>query len=221
MDAVACMVPGIRRLPITAMKEGNLMTFREKIRFLREREGMTQLELAKQLGIWQNRVSQFENPPKRGKEVKIEPTLLVRIADFFAVPIHWLVDPSLDLEQIQDRPGEADRISSVERQILLNARILGPSLALARLLGVAPADLAKVGIDLQSGTLAELAGHEPAATLKKDQVPQQKAPDKPPGPGNGGNGTKKKPRRPRKRSRFAHVGAKLARPKKKSPGAPK
>jgi transcriptional regulator with XRE-family HTH domain len=92
------------------------MVFREKLRWLREREGISQLELAKQLStpnlrVWQNRMSQLENPPKRGREAKVEPGLLLRIAEFYAVPLIWLLDPRLGLDQLNEPETEYDTIT--------------------------------------------------------------------------------------------------------------
>jgi transcriptional regulator with XRE-family HTH domain len=205
----------------------NPMQFSQKVRWLREREGMSQLELANQLSarstkIWQNRMSQLENPPKRGREVKVEPGLLMRIAEFFSVPVGWLIDPRLGLDALHEPPGEFEALTEVERQVLLNVRILGPHVALARLLGVPP------------GTVdTAVASHAPAPTLKDDEIPK-KQPQPPADGGSSPDPPDKKPRCPKARvgtamaakttstpsTRIASLG-RMARTKKKSPGTPK
>lgn len=217
---------GLPRRSITATNEGRLMQFREKIRFLREREDLTQYDLADLLikpgakKVWQNRMSQLENPTKSGREIKIEPSWLLKIAEIFNVPVHWLIDPRLGLEYLTDRPNELERLTEIERQILVSARLIGPTEAMSRLLNPDPAKMAKIDIDPETGLPTGTTGHEPAAQLKTEGIAKPKLPDttRPPEkPGKGGNGTsagpKKKPRRPK--SRFAHMGAKLTRPRKK------
>ena len=107
-----------RVLMILHAPEENAMTFHEKIRFLREREEMSQLELAALLGVWQNRISQLENPSKRGKEARVEPGLLLRIAHHFDVSVRWLVDPNLGLDQLaadaDPVEGQAGKLTEIE-----------------------------------------------------------------------------------------------------------
>jgi transcriptional regulator with XRE-family HTH domain len=213
----------------------DIMTFREKLRWLREREGMSQLELAKQLSasstkVWQNRMSQLENPPKRGRENKIEPGLLMRIAEFFSVPVGWLIDPSLGLDDLHTRPSEYGQLSEVERQVLLNVRILGPRVALARLLGVTPGDQADVSLGTSPPPAvtsrapeSKVPEHDFLPTLGKDKPAKEKE------IGNGGSKPggrpeAKKPRRPKSRAGIAgnaSLGTRMARTKKKLPGTSK
>ena len=241
---IAASRPGLRTPPpTTATNEENLMTFREKLRFLREREGLTQYTLADELTlirpgakVYQNRVWQLENVPKSGNETKIEPSLLLKIAEFFNVPVHWLIDPKLGPDDLHTRPSEYDKLSEIDRQVLTLARVLGPQDTLTRLLHPIPADPAKSASDPISGLTAGPASDEVAPTLKKnkeDLLPKKPPPPAPDTkgkgqPGNGGaSPDPKRPRRPKSRvkiagtARNASLGVRMARAKKKLPGTSK
>ena len=62
------------------------MIFAKRFKSLREKEGLTQQELANELGIIQTKVSKYELG-------RIEPNIemLIKIADFFDVTLDYLV----------------------------------------------------------------------------------------------------------------------------------
>ena len=84
--------------------------FSEKLRALRRQRGMTQADVAEQLGISKSAISMYE---QGNREPELE--LLERIADLFGVSVNVMLgrrDPSLNddpelteyLESLRDRP---------------------------------------------------------------------------------------------------------------------
>ena len=204
------------RTPVIAR---DAMKFRDKLRWLRKRQKISQIKMAEQITVpgakvWANRMSKIENDP----EARVEISLLVKIADLFGVPLSWLVDDRLGPSDLANPPGEYDKLSEHDRQVLALARAMGPGLALARLAHVPGTDTP----DVTTGLHPAVTGHEVAPTLKADEEIPKKKP-----PGNGGaSPDPKRPRRPKSRVKIAgtahnaSLGVRMAR-KKKLPGTPK
>jgi transcriptional regulator with XRE-family HTH domain len=71
--------------------------FGKKMRILRERQGMTQKELAQQLGFSRDHVSSLET----GRKIP-HARLVVRIADLFGVTTDVLMRDDLELDDGED-----------------------------------------------------------------------------------------------------------------------
>lgn len=63
------------------------MTFKDRLRLLREKRRLSQEELAKQLGVSKSAISMYEN----GKREPKDHELLECIADFFNVDMNYLL----------------------------------------------------------------------------------------------------------------------------------
>jgi transcriptional regulator with XRE-family HTH domain len=71
-----------------------LEKFPQKLQYLRERCGLSQRQLAKHLGIVNSHVGHLESGKRKpGAE------LVIKIADFFSVPIDVLMRDELDLDE--------------------------------------------------------------------------------------------------------------------------
>lgn len=115
------------------------MKFHEKLRKAREARSLAQHELAAMVGRWQSRVSNLERPPAPGKgEVKVEPSLLCKLAEVLEVPISYLCDEAVDDPDAGARPDPAAQLSEEDRRVLALAHVLGHDRALARLLQADP-----------------------------------------------------------------------------------
>lgn len=74
------------------------MTFGRRIRRLRERKGMEQLELAKKINISQSKMNKIET----GFQKRIEPEILVDIADALGTSVDFLLGKEVDVDQLTD-----------------------------------------------------------------------------------------------------------------------
>ncbi len=71
-----------------------LERFAEKLRTLRERRGLSQKELASQLGVARSHIVLLENGSRKNPGTKI----VFKIADFFGVPVDVLVRDEMELD---------------------------------------------------------------------------------------------------------------------------
>lgn len=112
------------------------MTFYDKVRYLREKEGLPQSGLAERLRTSQSRIWQLENPQTKGGKRNVDPALIFKISEYFNVPVRWLLDDRLEVEHLSEMRSDYQDLTEAERQIMVTVRVLGPKRALARLLGV-------------------------------------------------------------------------------------
>jgi transcriptional regulator with XRE-family HTH domain len=74
-----------------------MQRFGEKLRILRKKHGLTQVQLAKHIGLAWSYIGELES----GKYDNPSAKLAIKIADFFGVPIDVLVRDELELDDDQ------------------------------------------------------------------------------------------------------------------------
>lgn len=172
------------------------MEFHDKLKKIRELRRLSQRDLSERVGKLQSRISQLENSPTTAHgERKLEPSLLLDLANALNVPVRFLCDPSAT--SLDNLPEDLAELSEKERQIMATVRALGYDRAFARLIQAeeprprqGQGDL-PFGEQLPSQTLKHLGSHgvakrardedsEPAPKGRpKGAAPKKKKPDTP------------------------------------------
>lgn len=174
------------------------MEFHDKLKKIRELRRLSQRDLSERVGKLQSRISQLENSPTTAHgERKLEPSLLLDLANALNVPVRFLCDPNVT--SLDNLPEDLAELSEKERQIMATVRALGYDRAFARLIQAeeprprsGQGDL-PFGEQLPPQTLKHLGSHGVAKRAKAEepeQVPKGKSP-------RGKAPKKKKPDTPR------------------------